>query len=453
MNVLSEPKRYRSPPQPPDEFAMPLRRHHYSCGVVQLFVKGLLVARAGQRCLAGVLKLVAPRLPGSPQAPCATTGRLWLLRLGLFELTRPKPKADDWVWIMDHTIQLGTLKVLVVVGVRLSAWEPGRGPLRHEDMALLDLVPMRRSTGEVVEARLEAVAEKTGDPRAIVCDGGTDLRKGIAGFRETRPGVAPVYDVKHKTALLLQSQLEKDPRWGRFISAVNQTRARVGLTELACLNPPSLKPKARYMNLSPLVRWGQRTLAFLDCPREIPGEPIEPQRLEEKLGWLRDYREALYHWSVLLVIAGTTEHVVREGGYHAHAAEQLQQRLDGLGINTSARAMETAAVAFVAEQSRAARPGERLIGSSEVIESLIGKYEQLQGTHRQGGITPMVLAFGAMVADHTGEAISEALEKIRTCEVLQWCREHLGVTLQAQRRYALREQKRDTKRLPQAASF
>ena len=192
-------------------------------------------------------------------------------------------------------------------------------------------------------------------------------------------------------------------------------------------------------------------MAFLDHPREVPGQPIEEQRLEEKLGWLRDCREALYHWSVLLAIAETTEHYVRQEGFHTCAAEQLRQRLDGLGINVPARTMETAAVEFVAAQSREARSGERLIGSSEVIESLIGKYKQLQGTHRQGGVTPMVLAFGAMVADHTGEAIGAALEKIRTCNVLQWCREHLGFTLQAQRRYAFEEQKRDTKLLPQPA--
>lgn len=420
---------------------------------MRLFIQGLLVARAGQRCLATMFQLVAPWLPRRAEMPCANTGRMWLLRQGLFELSRPKPRADDWVWIMDHTVQLGTLKVLVVVGVRLSEWEPQRGPLRHEDVVLLDLVPMRHSDGKVIEARLEAVAGKTGDPRAILCDGGTDLRGGIAGFRKTRPDVAPLYDVKHKTALLLQCQLDKDPRWGRFISSINQTRARVALTELACLNPPSLKPKARYMNLSPLVRWGRGALRFLDHPREVPGEPIEPQRLEEKLGWLRDYRKALYDWSVLLSIAETTEHSVREEGYHADAAEQLRQRLDGLGINAAARAMEAATIQFVAEQSRAARPGERLVGSSEVIESLIGKYKQLQGTHRQGGVTPLVLALGAMVACHTGQAISAALAKTRTRDVLHWCREHLGFTLQAQRRYAFKEQKRDTTLLPQPAAF
>lgn len=418
-----------------------------------LVIQGMLVARAGQRSLAAVVRLVACWLPGGSEAPCANTGRLWLLRLGLYELTRPKPKADDWVWIMDHTVQLGTLKVLLIVGVRLSAWEPERGPLQHEDLALLDLMPMRHSNGQVVEARLEAVAEQTGVPRAIVCDGGADLRSGIAGFRQSRPSVASLYDIKHKTALLLQSQLEKDARWARFLSRVNQARAQMLLTELACLIPPSLKPKARYMNLPPLVRWGLEALAFLDNPREVPGQAILPQRLEEKLGWLREYREALYHWSVLLAIAETAEHYVRHAGYHAAAAEDLQGRLDGLEINLAAQAMVTTLVKFAAEQSAQARPGERLIGSSEVLESLIGRYKQLQGTHRQGGVTPLVLGIGAMVVRHTAELIGHALHTIRTVDVLEWCHKHLGFTLQAQRRHAFQEQKPDTILLPGPTSF
>ncbi|MGA2068143.1 MAG: hypothetical protein ABSG86_24440 [Thermoguttaceae bacterium] len=185
---------------------MALPRHHYSPGVICLVVQGLLVARAGQRCLAAVLGLVARLLPGMPEVPCANTGRMWLLRLGLYELRRPKPKADDWVWILDHTVQLGGMKALIIVGIRLSQWEEQRGPLRHEDLTVLDVMPMRHSSGRAVEARLEAVAKQAGAPRAIVGDGGTDLKCGIASFQKTHHGVARLYDIKHKMALLLQGQ-------------------------------------------------------------------------------------------------------------------------------------------------------------------------------------------------------------------------------------------------------
>ena len=420
---------------------------------MRLFIRGLLEARAGQRCLAAVMELAAPWLPGGRQTPCANTGRMWLLRLGLYELTRPKPKADDWVLIFDHTVQLGGMKALVIVGIRLSQWEKQRGPLQHEDLAVLDVTPMRHSSGAAVEARLEAVAKQIGNPRAILGDGGSDLKCGVAGFQKDHQGVARLYDIKHKMALLLQQQLEKDPRWTKFVTGVNQTRSRVQLTDLAFLTPPDLKAKSRYLNLPPLAEWGRNTLKFLDHPRDLPGKPVDRKALEKKLGWLGEYREALYHWSVLLTIAETAEHYVRYEGYHTAAADQLRERLDGLGINAAARAMETATVEFVAEQSARARAGERLIGSSEVLESLIGKYKDLQGKNSRGGMTPQLLAIGAVVMEKTTETIRRGLTAIRTCDVWRWCREHLGLSLQGQRTYAYKEQKQDIKLLPAPNSF
>jgi hypothetical protein len=191
----------------------------------------------------------------------------------------------------------------------------------------------------------------------------------------------------------------------------------------------------------------------LDRPHDLPGKPVDPKALQKKLGWLRDYREALYHWSVLLTIAETAENYVRYEGYHTTAADQLRERLDGLGINAAARAMETATLEFVAEQSTQAHPGERLIGSSEALESLIGKYKDLQGKNSRGGMTPQLLAIGAVVMKKTTETIRRGLAAVRTCDVFQWCREHLGLSVQGQRSYAYQEQKPDTKLLPAPISF
>jgi hypothetical protein len=179
-----------SPPATPvpKEFAASLPGHHYSPGIMQLMVRGLLEARAGQRGLAAVLRMVSRWLPGGGATPCANTARMWLLRLGLYELTRPRRKAHDWVWILDHTVQLGPHKALAIISVRLGRWK--QKPLRHSDVTVLDIAPMLHSTGEAVESRMAAAVEKTGVPRAIVCDGGTDLRRGIADFQKTRPGIA-----------------------------------------------------------------------------------------------------------------------------------------------------------------------------------------------------------------------------------------------------------------------
>lgn len=406
-----------------------------------MVVTGLLQAAASQRCMAKIMELAGKWLmPGLP-APCANTGRMWLLRLGLHELRREKPRAEDWVYILDHTIQIGKTKALLIVGVQLSQWEKrGRGSLRHQDLSLLDLMPMEHSSGEIVAARLRAATERTGIPLQILSDGGTDLAKGITIFQESHRSVKRTLDVTHKMALLLRARLESDPRWTKFTQSLGQTRSQVLLTGLACFCPPSLKTKARYMNLAPIVRWGCRTLRRLDQPGCLAQHSIDHHKLREKLGWLSEYREALYHWSVLLKIAKTTERQVRADGYHAGSAGQLQSRLDGLAINESAHVMQSAVIEFVAEQAAQAIPEQHLLGSSEVLESLIGRYKHLQGAHSQGGITSLLLATGAIVQQSTKKTIMEGLSCIRVRDVLDWCGTHLGLTLQAQRRRVFQEQ-------------
>lgn len=73
----------------------------------------------------------------------------------------------------------------------------------------------------------------------------------------------------------------------------NKTKLGVTQTALAFLNPPALKTKARYMNLDLLVNWGPKALRYLDEPREFADQPMDRDKLSEKLGWLRDYRTSL----------------------------------------------------------------------------------------------------------------------------------------------------------------
>jgi len=78
-----------------------------------------------------------------------------------------------------------------------------------------------------------------------------------------------------------------------------------------------------------------------------------------------------------------------------------------------------------------------LIGSTEVLESLIGKYKRLQSSHSKGGMTAMLLSIGAIVGKLGAETIQQALETISTDDVTSWCKDTLGTTLQAQRKLAL----------------
>ncbi|MFC2176274.1 hypothetical protein ACFLR1_04835 [Bacteroidota bacterium] len=406
-------------------------------GVIGLFLRMVISAPTSMRSAAAVLELFGPYLPGVSRTPCANSGRFWLLRVGLHELLCEKEKADDWVWMMDHTIQLGPWKCLIVVGIRLSRWLSDRRPLRHEDMTLLNLTPMKQSTGEKVHEQLKATMEKVGRPRAVVSDGGTDLKRSMEFLHEDHPQVHHILDMKHKNATLLKRELTSDDRWASFVTQTNKTKLGVTQTSLAFLNPPSLKTKARYMNLDTLVCWGLEALAYLDRPGDVLGQPVDRHKLREKLGWLRQYRRALEDWSELLAIARAAEDYVHSEGVHPLISDELQKLLEPLATRAGGRRLKTALLRFVAEQSASLPEGERLIGSTEVLESIIGKYKRLQSSHSKGGMTAMLLSIGAIVGHKATAAIKTALQSVTTDDVSSWCRKHLGVTLQAQRKLAL----------------
>ena len=122
--------------------------------------------------------------------------RSWMLRVGYYKLMRPKIISDDWCWIIDHTIQLGKTKCLLILGIRLSELPKGRS-LQYQDLEPIDLLPVETSTGDIVWKQLENTTLKTGTPRVIVSDAGCDLELGIAKFRVSHPECVSIYDIRH----------------------------------------------------------------------------------------------------------------------------------------------------------------------------------------------------------------------------------------------------------------
>jgi hypothetical protein len=176
--------------------------HTYSASTILLVLQFVLSA-ISLRGSARILSLVNDALKQPLETiPSWFSIRLWLLRLGHYKLMRTKQIADDWCCIIDHTIQLGKTKCLLILGIRLSELPKGRS-LTYQDVEPIDLLPVESSTGKVVWEQLEKTALKTGIPRAIVSDYGSDLKLGIELFCADQEHCVSLYDIKHKTACLL----------------------------------------------------------------------------------------------------------------------------------------------------------------------------------------------------------------------------------------------------------
>ena len=97
-------------------------------------IKLVLDAGSSLRGAAATLALLARERLLPLATPCFSTIRCWLLRVGHFALNQPLDTSVPWVWLLDHTIQVGSTKVLAIVGwptCSSSPWCRWRNPTRR----------------------------------------------------------------------------------------------------------------------------------------------------------------------------------------------------------------------------------------------------------------------------------------------------------------------------------
>ena len=378
--------------------------------------------------------------------PDHTTIRDWLLRLGIATLEEPIETADDWVWMADHSNQIGQEKVLCVLGVRASELpEPGT-PLKYEDMRVLKVQPGTSWTRKDMALAYQELAQAYGAPRAVLSDGAVELRDGAEVLKTQREDTIVLGDFKHHAANGMKSLLEKDPRFQEFSKEVGLTRSRVQQTELSHLTPPSPKPKSRFMNLAATLRWAGVVLWLLRNPQAQSRTDFSPQRFEEKFGWLCAFKEDLALWQEYQDVISTSVTFLNEQGVFPGAEKALRQQIQGSLNHETTRKLGERLLTFVSDAETLLKDGERLPLSTEILESCFSKYKQMERQHSKGGLTSLLGSFAALLNPITPAEVTKSFATVKVQDVKTWIDENLGETVGSRRRSAYAEYKKSTKR-------
>jgi len=124
--------------------------------------------------------------------------RQWILRMGLGVLQQTVQKRNDWVYIIDFSIQLGTERCLLILGVTMEQLQNEGYSLNHKMVKVLDIYVQTNFNAERVHARLETTQTNTGSPLQIISDRGADVKKGIELFCDNHNDVISSYDIIKK---------------------------------------------------------------------------------------------------------------------------------------------------------------------------------------------------------------------------------------------------------------
>jgi hypothetical protein len=417
----------------PESLSAPAKGGQFPVTIVRLAIDLVLQAGASMRGAAASLGLVAERLGLDLFMPSYGAIRSWLLRLGCHALTCALP-SGQWVWLVDHTVQIGPCKLLVIMGCLLSEAPLGERPLQQSDLHLVGLSLMEDSTQKTVAAEFERATKRTGVPRQIVSDNGSDLNGGVQRFQAKHPGIAHVHDAAHQAANVLKHRWTKDERWSSLVSRLAQTASKLRQTRVAHLRAPTIRPQARFMNVGPTLRFANRVLKLADAP-------TVDERIEVHYSWLREYREALRGWtSEHAVVEATVAHV-RTHGVSQETDIGLETAWANVDWTSGALAVADRLQTAICAEGEQAKPGEKLVGSTEVLESTFGKMKRLEGSYAGDGFTGLSLAIGAIVEKRTEDEMRDALEAVPKKEAKNTIQRLLGTTVQMFRRLFIASEK------------
>ena len=203
-------------------------------------------------------------------------------------------------------------------------------------------------------------------------------------FKDANHDVVDTYDVTHKLACLVKAELEADPRWAEFLRFCTSSLFQLQQSRGAFLTPPAPRSLERYMNVDRHTEWAcpdagncwtcQRKPWWLNCWPWTRRKPVPSWR--RNLGGCVNFRQEVARYQCLLEVVKQTEQEVKN---------------HGLGRRTAARALATVACGsaprcqsgrlleelrgYLKEEGSKVPVGQSWLGSSDVIESLFGKYK------------------------------------------------------------------------------
>lgn len=425
----------------------PIPGHHFSTKLIAISIE--LGKRVGFRAAADVLRIMFKALGISQKAPSHDAIEQWTLRFGVSSLQNTFTPEQRVLWMADHSSQIGSERVLLIIGIALDDLPSIGDTLDFENIKVLAVVPGDNWKTEDVAREYAKLAKKIGSPVYLLCDGACELRDAAETLEKDGKKTIVLGDLKHYAANLLEKEIGKSERFQSFITQVGLTRSRIQQTELSHFSPPTQRQKSRFMNLGPMLQWATMVLYHLAHPESPSQKGVEPQRMEAKLGWLREYVDDVAQWGQCQEVINRSLAVINRRGPDSGTAEEVDEALRE--ANPDWRSEETAAsrigcriIDWIRESASKLHAGDRAWISTEILESLFGRFKQLERQHSKGGFTRLIGAIPALCKTVTASMVRECFSRLNSKELRQWIADQLGTTLTARRKAAYHESRKKT---------
>ncbi len=357
--------------------------------------------------------------------PTHSTILSWVKKIGVYQLNKSKEKSDDWVLIIDESIQIGQEKLLVIMGVQLSKID-FKKPLQYGDLTPLCSMARSKWKAEDISVIIDGLKQEIGEVAYLLSDCGNNLKK-TASLQKTEH----IPDISHWFASILKSIYADSKEFNEFTTSMAQMRFRLCCSKIAHIIPPKQRIDSRFMNIKILSDWSMAAIKMLD---QMTGAlSKENQQIKDELSWLEAKRDLIQEMDTIMKANNSIMKILKHNGL-THLT--IQKSLQELKRFTSGKLMIYAQkVKDYFDMVIGRVKKQTLVITSDIIESSFGKYKNYLSSNKMIGITDLALCIPAFTFDlGRKDEIKKALETISIKELRQWGNDNIGKTLLKRRK-------------------
>ena len=346
-----------------------------------------------------------------------------------------------WIAIADHSINIGTKKLFVVLRIKVDVLYKRDKAISLEDCECIGLKVCDVVNGETVKDDLEEIFKVAGNPTAIIKDTDYTLNRGVRLYNETQEEpILVIEDISHVVAKSLKKEFEETKSYKQFTTLLKNGSARIRNTEIAFLVPPKMRNKARFQNVSRLGKWGEKMMKHFNVRgRAKKGSILE--RLRLAFPAFNKLKPFILHFSKTTAITSKIMKRLKTVGLEKSTYNECKLLLKELPRNSrTAKSLRDWLNKHLKIQKKLSslESLEKLNSypmpiSSDIIESLFGKFKYTIEKSPQSDMNHSILIIPLLCGKINGQKISNALNSVSQKELKEWKKEHIGETMRMKR--------------------
>ena len=292
-----------------------------------------------------------------------------------------------------------------------------------------------RWNGPLVQDALADIFGKAGMPRAIIKDGGTDIKRGVELYRGAHDSkhVQVIEDVGHITANALKAAFATRAAFAKFLDIARKGASRIRQTDLAWLLPPKVRTKGRFQGITEVAEWAGKLLNLMGGPGRSKNDS-EVGMLRKAFHGLSQLRGFLEQFCATCRVTERFLKLLKRNGLNQATGAQAKIILKQLPQDSQVRARLASWIDRHLKIQRELAIGQiPLLVSSDVIESLFGKFKTIVQRNPQAELNRLVYVIPLLCATHTSAEIARALRGCSHGQMLDQIRKTIPLTLRQQR--------------------